>query len=953
MKFTPYHSQYLAHRVTLAGVDDDTFAKSLTTARVHMNPHQVDAALFALQPPIPKGAILADEVGLGKTIEASLVIAQRWAEKRRRILLIVPASLRKQWSQELREKFGLDTAILEAKSYKEAKQRGRNRPFEVEGRVVVTSYEFAAQKQEEIALTSWDLVVFDEAHRLRNVYKKAGAVKAKALKRALKSSFKLLLTATPLQNSLMELYGLVSMIDDHVFGDEKSFKTNYSTGKSTPADLAILRERLKPICLRTLRKDVQEAGHISFTKRLPSTYTFEPYEDEQKLYEQLSAFLQRKDTIAFGDKPNQLVTLVVRKILGSSTFAVADTLNAIIARLKKHEPVEPDDLADLGLTDDLAEEWDNGDDDATPPGAVDPVKLKAEIELLTGFLELARRIPENAKGRALLDNLGKVLDVISAKPGGLRKAVIFTESIRTQKYLADLLSANGYAGQIVLMNGSNSDQLSQELYDAWKKKHTGTDAISGSKSADMKAAIVEAFREDKTILIATESGAEGINLQFCSLLINFDLPWNPQRVEQRIGRCHRYGQKLDVMVVNFLNTKNRAEKRILELLEHKFKLFGGVFGASDEVLGAIERGTDFEKRIFEIVQTTRSNDEIDAQFNKLVEELQPKIDADMLSARDKIVGNFDQNIVQRLKDRKANLKLVMEEFEERLIAIAKAELPDATFFMEGMNPAFTHDGRNYTTGWPLADEKNWQFFRLADDNLATTLAEAAKSRTLPVASVTFSYGAYPGDGQFADVKAMIGKSGWLRVSRLGLRAANPEAKGLTRTEHLIAAHTTDDGSEIAQETFDRLFRIPGAESTVAGSDIPKADLDERHKGLLDARLDDVRKRNMAFLDQETDKLEDYADDQERAALDDIKIVEAEIRAMKKAARLLAGLEEKLEAKRAIKRREAQRDDLFAALHQKKKAIQDEVDRLLDDIAESLKVQPEITPVFTIRWRVEP
>jgi SNF2 family DNA or RNA helicase len=418
MKFTPYHSQYLAHRVTLAGVDDDTFAKSLTTARVHMNPHQVDAALFALQPPIPKGAILADEVGLGKTIEASLVIAQRWAEKRRRILLIVPASLRKQWSQELREKFGLETTILEAKSYKEAKQRGQNRPFEVEARVVVTSYEFAAQKEEEIALTSWDLVVFDEAHRLRNVYKKAGAVKAKALKRALKSSFKLLLTATPLQNSLMELYGLVSMIDDHVFGDEKSFKTNYSTGKATPADLAILRERLKPICLRTLRKDVQEAGHISFTKRLPSTYTFEPYEDEQRLYEQLSAFLQRKDTIAFGDKPNQLVTLVVRKILGSSTFAVADTLNAIIARLKKHEPVEPDDLAELGLTDDLAEEWDNSEDEATPPGAVDPVKLKAEIELLTGFLELARRIPDNAKGRALLDNLGKVLDMISAKPGG-------------------------------------------------------------------------------------------------------------------------------------------------------------------------------------------------------------------------------------------------------------------------------------------------------------------------------------------------------------------------------------------------------------------------------------------------------------------------------------------------------------------------------------------------------
>src|ERR1700722_10201492 len=141
--YSPYHSLYLAHRITLEGVSDDAFAKSLSTARVEMNPHQVDAALFALQPPIPRGAILADEVGLGKTIEASLVIAQRWAERKRRILLIVPASLRKQWSQEFHDKFSLPSVIVERKSYDDMRKKGIARPFDHTDRVVITAHEFA------------------------------------------------------------------------------------------------------------------------------------------------------------------------------------------------------------------------------------------------------------------------------------------------------------------------------------------------------------------------------------------------------------------------------------------------------------------------------------------------------------------------------------------------------------------------------------------------------------------------------------------------------------------------------------------------------------------------------------------------------------------------------------------------------------------------------------------
>ena len=292
--FTPYHSQYLAHRLTLEGATDDAFAKSLSTARVDLNPHQVDAALFALGSPISKGVILADEVGLGKTIEASLVIAQRWAEHRRQILLIVPASLRKQWSQELQEKFSLPAVILEARAYREEVKAGHREPFSAANRIVITSYEFAARRADDIKRIDWDLVIFDEAHRLRNVYRKGTATRAKALRDAVRRRFKLLLTATPLQNSLMELYGLTSVIDERLFGDESSFRTLYGGANPTPDNLLVLRERLKPVCHRTLRRSVQEAGLISFTRRIPATFRFEPGDDEFRLYTGLSAYLQRQ-----------------------------------------------------------------------------------------------------------------------------------------------------------------------------------------------------------------------------------------------------------------------------------------------------------------------------------------------------------------------------------------------------------------------------------------------------------------------------------------------------------------------------------------------------------------------------------------------------------------------------------------------------------------------------------
>jgi ERCC4-related helicase len=946
--YTPYHSKYLAHRITLEGLGEDAFTKSLSTARVDMNPHQVDAALFALASPLSKGAILADEVGLGKTIEAALVMAQRWAERRRKILLIAPASLRKQWSQELRDKFSLPSMILEAKTYREQEKAGRRQPFDRNDAIVITSYEFAARKAAEVKAIPWDLVVFDEAHRLRNVYKKDGSKRAKELKDALANPFKILLTATPLQNSLMELYGLVSMIDERFFGDEDTFRTTYAGGRADALSLTMLKKRLMPICRRTLRRDVQEAGHINYTKRFARTFDFEPADRETELYEGVSAYLQNKESIGFGSKPNALVTMVARKTLGSSTYAIGQFLEKVIARLEAKLPVDETIIEDFDVSDEISEELDNGE---TPPENAsdyfDPKQLAAEIAELKSYRDLAASIGANAKGEKLISKLPELFDEI-VKRGGKRKAVIFTESVRTQRYLADVLATAGYEGQIVLMNGSNNDPTSQKVYADWVARHKGTDAASGSKSADMKAAIVDAFKgDDKAILIATESGAEGINLQFCSLVVNYDLPWNPQRVEQRIGRCHRYGQKIDVAVVNLLNRKNHAEARVYELLATKFQLFEGVFGASDEVLGAIERGVDFEKKVLEIVQSSRTNAEIDQLFNQLQLDLQEKIDADMLDARKKLLETMDANVVARLRNRKGDLDATLGIFDQRLLTIAKAELPAARFHTPS-GPRFDFDGATWTTEWPIADEKDWQFFRLADGNLAQKLVNAAKSRGLATAGIRFGYGDYRalGFGRLSDVEPLAGKSGWLSVSRL--RIESPAAV----RESLLVAGQTDDGEALAADTVDRLFLIPAVETSEA-EDMPEAALSALEGEARAEHIAAAEAENGKWLDEKTEQLEAYADDVEKAAEIRIKQLGEEVKAARKAIRAnqTISLADKLTEQKRIARLEGERDDLKMATYQRKKEIQRQVQDTLDDMAASLAVAPHIEALFTIRWEV--
>lgn len=954
MSLTDYQAQFFAYELTRRCPADsvESLAAALVDAQVDLNPHQVDAALFAFQSPLSKGALLADEVGLGKTIEAGLVLSQRWAERKRRLLVITPANLRKQWYQELTEKFFLPCRIVEAKSYNAAIQQGRFRPLEVP-EIVICSYQFARSKASDVHAIQWDLVVIDEAHRLRNVYKPTNVI-ANTLKQALGDTNKLLLTATPLQNSLLELFGLVSFIDEYAFGDVKSFREQFSSLGQEQV-FAALKARLRPVCHRTLRRQV--LPYVKYTRRLPMVEAFTPSESEDRLYDSVSEYLQRPNLQALPASQRTLMTLVLRKLLASSTFAIAGALETIAerlaARLRTQSPATSlaDELdEDYEALDETEEEW--GDEPAAEPlSDADRAALERELADLRAFAKLATSIQHNAKGKSLL----AALTVAFAKArelGAAEKAIIFTESRRTQLYLLRVLADSPFAEGVVLFNGSNTDERSKAIYTAWLERHKGTDRVSGSRTADIRSALVEYFRDEGRILIATEAGAEGINLQFCSLVVNYDLPWNPQRIEQRIGRCHRYGQKHDVVVVNFLNRNNAADQRVFQLLQDKFQLFEGVFGASDEVLGSIESGVDFEKRIAAIYQQCRRPEEIQAAFDRLQVELGAEIDASMTRTRQQLLENFDDEVREKLRLRDQDSRAYLNRFERLLMQLTRHELGahaefknDSSFRLLSLPPS-TPDASKSAIPLGLYElprrSGEAHLYRLGHP-LAEVLVSSARERRLPPADIEFSPEEH--DGKVSAVEPLRGKSGWLSVSQLTIQS-------LDRAEdHLIVAATSDGRELLDEDVARRLLTLPARVTGLAPSSSP----DSRLVAFAEARRlaiqRTVSERNARDFEAEADKLDAWADDLKVGLEREIKDIDRAIKEARRAAAMSAPLEEKLIAQKRIKSLEAQRNEKRRTLFEAQDQIDARRGALIAAIEAKLVLEMDLRELFTVRWRL--
>ena len=953
-QLTPHQARYYSWLLTrqAEGGSMDSLATTLVDAQVDLNPHQVDAALFACKNPLSKGVILADEVGLGKTIEAGLVILQHWAERKRKILIITPANLRKQWHQELQEKFGLQGMILEAKSYNAIKKAGKN-PFRQEN-PVICSYQFAKSKADDIKQIGWDLVVLDEAHRLRNVYKKNNVI-GKTLKEALENvSSKVLLTATPLQNSLLELYGLVSMIDDRVFGDLDSFRAQFGA-KATEQTLSHLLQRLSPVCQRTLRRQVQ--AYVPYTQRLAILQKFTPSDQEREFSHLVAEYLRRPNLQAMPEGQRQLISLVLWKLLASSSRAIAGALDTMTKRLQgalaestTQDLVETLD-EDYESLDETAEEWEE-ENESSILTADEYQAIADEIEELKHFKQLAENIREDAKSRALLTALSTAFGKLK-ELGAAQKAIIFTESKRTQAYLLECLAQTDYAGEngdgIVLFNGTNSDPQAQKIYKDWLKRHEGSDKITGSKTADTRAALVEHFKERGTIMIATEAGAEGINLQFCSLIINYDLPWNPQRVEQRIGRCHRYGQKHDVVVVNFVDETNEADQRVYELLEQKFKLFDGVFGASDEVLGAIGSGVDIERRIAEIYRQCRQSEDIKTAFDSLQSELSEEINQNMMKARQTLLENFDEEVRERLRIRAEESQVALNKYEKILMELTRSELGDSSDFYDGgfiLNklPENLSDDLDIPTGrYELPRKSGEAYLYRITHPLAQAIIDRAKKRDCPPVRLIFDYQEH--NGRISTLEAYRGRSGQLIAKLISISALGDTE------QHILIAAVTENGEVLQADDPEKLLRLPAriAETTTkTGFQTTLSDnIAERRQTLLNQSTE----RNLGYFEEEVQKLDDWADDLKQGLEQDIKETDREIKEVRRTAATSATLEEKLSWQKKQRELENKRSRQRRELFDKQDEIEAQRNQLIEELEESLKQKVEEEELFFIEWEI--
>lgn len=602
--------------------------ESLESSRdTRLLPHQIHAAHFAVSNPLLKGVLFADEVGLGKTIEAAMVIREMVYRGAGNILVIASRSLCQQWAGELRERFALEFEVLDSRKVGELGRKGAD-PYQG---LRIATYHFVNGHLGRFSGTNWDLVVIDECHTLKNPQ---GALH-RSIKR-LPRRLTLLLTATPIQNYLPELHSICTLIDEEALGTAFSFRERFCEDQRglVVKNLQELRQRLARFAIRTLRSDVPE---IKFTRRIPKLFNFSLYDDERELYEGVSEYLARPNW-AFGDNAagKYLIILVYRKLLASSSFALMGALRKVETRLEEMletGDVKPLSVADLGpevaaVAEEL--EAEGPEIEGAKPAQATRKSIEDELEEVRGYVRLCARIRENAKAVRLVAAMPELL-----QHGD--KVLVFTQYKATQRYLARKLGEAGY--EVV--------QFSGDL-----KSHSNPDK-------DEREAAKQRFREAADVMIATDAGAEGLNLQFCHIVVNYDLPWNPMKIEQRIGRCHRIGQEHDVVVANLVATENAVDARLVELLTDKIHLFDSVLGESDEILGAIEDGMDFERAVFGILQTCRTSAEINTAFDQLQLELEEVIEERRARGKSLLQG-FDDRLRDHLQVAEAKAREALD-----------------------------------------------------------------------------------------------------------------------------------------------------------------------------------------------------------------------------------------------------------------------------------------------------
>lgn len=709
----PIHRRWLAEDfVRLRRADERRrYAASQRRGRIDPNPHQIHAVIFALGRIPEGGCILADEVGLGKTIEAGLIIVQLMAEGARRVLLIVPKPLQGQWQQEMYSLFGVE--VSDGSLDEEGALDG--------GGVFLVGREWAGGDRGDQRLREaepFDLCVIDEAHEffagLYKRYDRHGVYQpnsphaqiAGRVKEMLIDTPVLLLTATPIQNSLAELWGLVQYVEptNTLLGDVRTFRQVFCDGddrKLVEGQDEELRQRLATVCKRTLRRQAQEFLERPFVDRRAQLFEYTMTEEEKALYEDLTRYLMEPNLAAFRGNHRRLLIIAFHRQMASSVKALAASLRKVAARLRGMLLGfdEEELLAEgAGMVEDLEGDIEETEVDEGAPPPKD--QIRAELKRVDAFIARAEALPRDSKAEALVQAVRLVFQR-AAEGHGSGKIVIFTESLTTQDYIrqllldADLGDDHLTTDDITLFRGQNRGPRVDAALDRWKKEvGDGIPAYNRpSRGVAIRMALVHEFRTRSRIFVSTEAGAKGLNLQFCDTLVNYDLPWNPQRIEQRIGRCHRYSQERDVTVINFLASDNEAQRLTFDILSQKLDLFGTVLDASDEVLhrprtntpetlvGAM--ATEFESQLRRIYEQARTLDQITEELRALRENMDSergKFEDEIARTQNLIESRFDDEVRQKFRRIQEELPATLAELDrdaDRLLTsyLAAAGIP--------------------------------------------------------------------------------------------------------------------------------------------------------------------------------------------------------------------------------------------------------------------------------------
>lgn len=923
-----YYAWSLSH--ARSSVDPSRLDGAITDTKIDLNPHQVDAALFAFNSPLSKGAILADEVGLGKTIEAGILLCQKWAEDRRHLLIIAPASLRTQWRDEIAEKFGIPAIILESKLFATLKSDGIHNPFD-SNNIVIVSYDFARRRADFLSKINWDLVVVDEAHKLRNVYKTKN-VSAQEIKKAISPYKKVLLTATPLQNNLQELYGLISIIDDNFFSNTSNFAERYNAVTIRDnSNYGELKARLQTIIHRTLRKQVTE--YVKYTKRSAITVEYELSDAEQAIYNRLSAYIDNPFTVGISTAARPLLGLLIRKILSSSSYALSYTLKRIIYRLENFDiqNITNEEDSYLDLEDQIA---------AYHSQLSNTEITESEVDELNYIIKIIENLSKESKSEALAKALNIGFNKM-AEANAPHKALIFTESTRTQHYLHKFLTDLGY--NVAVFNGTNNSAETNAIYNDWKREKPAA-IQSGVSAVDKRKAIVDYFKEFADILIATEAGAEGINLQFCSLVINYDLPWNPQRIEQRIGRCHRYGQRHDVVVINFVNMSNRADVRVFELLNSKFNLFNGVLGASDEIIGAVESSIDFEKRIENIYRTCRTPQEIDSAFDALQIELDDIIKERVENSKKQLIECFDEDIINRFSGLADNLNGSMKKRTSalwKLIFYFFRDIIDEAVPKEARFHVLPNN-RNITSGWYGINSDDAIQIR-SFDGIGKRAIASALSLTNFELGVQFSLSEY-------EYKKAILSSNNIKNGRcIGYKVLFKSK--VESFETFIFTCFNEEGKPLPPEIAENLFDLPAYPSNLPPIFVEDSAIKLAADTELRKQQKDITSTYENLINLEIDKIEAFAAEVLTPLENEVISLRKQVDELKRKLRRVSSPKERiqltmdksnLERKLGIKQRE-----YFDKLD--KNSI--EVSEKLSKLNASFELMPSVEKVFDFSWEI--